>query len=273
VAEGAGRCGGIPSSDYDLVVYLTNEIANFEPVLEKLKRKLEGLQGFKYEMTKPYSIQFKLNGLTFDLLPVITFIPGILGPPPAYTAQLSEMLLRAKGIIGIGIQDLFNDYSSCLPEFAVEFSYRQTETMQTVLRLANFWDKMVDLGGTVISTRSKIIEVVAIASNQACKKKAGGNGKSVLTCFTRFLISMTHFSGLNVRHYVPGSVHPEARGLRRLPFILDPENSNHNLTHDMTPETMKLFEAAAVRTLEKIEALYLNEVNPDIMDLIDPRVN
>jgi len=268
VAGSVGKGTGIPGSDYDLVVYLNNELPPFESVLVKLKKKLEGLPGFKFERSTPYTIKFQVDGMKFDLLPAVNFVVGAAAE--TYNAQLNQTLQRAKES---NIRDFNHNYSSSLAQFAVEFVSGQTEDMRSVVRLAKFWNKMVDLKGVYVSGRSTIIEVIAIASssNQTNKKKPKGNARSVMSRFTLFLISMAQFSTLNITEYVnQGNLQPDPRVQMRLPFIRDPSNPNNNLVHNIKPEVINTFEAAAVCTLKKIDALYLNEVNPDIKALINP---
>ena len=127
------------------------------------------------------------------------------------------------------------------------------DIIRDTIRLAKFWDKKIDERWPEMgyySGRSAIIEAVVIYANRGRKKR------SVLTCFTRFLLEMEFFNSLEIlptKHFaiqaIPGSVR------KQRPLILDPTNPKNNLSYSLTPFQIETLEDAAWYTLTEIENL------------------
>jgi len=267
VAGSAGKKTALAGSDFDLVVFLNNAEPPFTTVLSDIKSMLSSKLGINFSTIKTtrYSVQFETDGLEYDLLPAAN--KRKINKKKHDQMKNTLNCYYANDVRSI--EDLNRLYGSGLTEFAISFISRSPEIILTVIRLAKYWNQMIDVGNEYISGRSTLIELVVLECNRRRKKR------SVLTCFTRFLLGMANFKTLNITsfaYYSKDKVPDEI--LSQRPLILDPSNPNNNFANglkreDGNDQLMEVFEDAARRTLQKL-SIPLENAYVEIEDFINP---
>jgi len=236
--------------DYDLVVFVNDEkpifkdvLNNFEDILRMADMDIKNIKVTRF------SIQFDVNGISFDLLPATNFVTQYPQPggPTLAQIQADGAMRFIKKNPGVGYK-----YGSSVCELQIEFLKNQSTFVHQVVRLAKFWNKTLNMG-TYISGRSTMIELIGI---HAAKIHEARGELSSLEGFKTFLQLMSNFETISVKfcdfyfeHEIPWNVKDQH------PLVLDPVNPYNNFAYfrgNMKAKIIEKFNQFAENTLDRM---------------------
>jgi hypothetical protein len=249
--------------DFDLVVFVNEEKPYFERVLAGIELVLttSDLEVKGIEKTR-HSVQFTVNGISFDLLPAANFVTQYPKPrdPELGKIQWQKTMEFIRRNPSQGYK-----YGSSVCEIASQFMKDQSSFVHDVARLSKFWNKTLHIDCN-ISGRSTLIELIGV---YAGRKEEQTGRRSLLEGFKSFLQLMTNFRKIEIvflenygRHDIPKDV----QGQR--PLVLDPANQFNNFAKFNKKDNeliIRKFEAFAKETLSRLNGISsspLFEVQP-----------
>jgi len=205
--------------DVDVVAFVNNENPPFDKVIENSEGILRPYSVVISNLSHtPHSIQFRVNGIDFDLLPAPNHTLGRQFYSPEGRVDFQKQAVHKK------IQEYYEStgryssmFSSGLAESQVEFMKKQTAFTHEVVRLAKYWLKSIPI--QKFPGSSMIIELIATFAAQR-------NPYYIMDGFRSFLVMMSDLRHVNITFgntFIPASL----SGQR--PMILDPSNPYNNL--------------------------------------------
>jgi len=230
--------------DYDCVIYVNDVDPPFEELLDEWDdifiQYLTELKG-ETKVTR-YSIQFKVEGFEFDILPA-----------PNYTGFNHDIISQAKIIWErISKQEKISYlYSSGLSELALQFMEKQSGFIHDLCRLTKFWNFTI-LFDQYVSGRSCIIEYLAVKAGQEEEKRLNiTNGRCMLRAFRRFLSYLIEYEQIGIVFF---EFYDKNRvSIYEKPFLIDPINPYNNLLASVPDSFLPTLSKCSKETLNRLE--------------------
>ncbi|XP_021959333.1 2'-5'-oligoadenylate synthase 1 [Folsomia candida] len=249
--------------DFDLVCFINGHMPPFSPALiqaflravKKADRTTQWqIQSITYNQ---HSVQVEVvtgEGVTFklDILPAANLVQG------DHLLNAMERLSIQEKCVGKTMRDRCKrfrerqNFSTSLAEATVSFVRAVPLNVSRIIRIAQYWDKCVDLGGARLTGRSYLIELVAMGTNLGRKPNRGLQAR-----FSHFLHQMRTLSSACIvftENYEESQIPADVR--RQRPLILDPINPFNNLGFQLRkPEmagVLQRWREAAEETLDFI---------------------
>jgi hypothetical protein len=248
--------------DFDLVVFVNEEKPYFERVLSGIEHVLttSDLEIKGIEKSR-HSVQFTVNGSSFDLLPAANFVTQYPKPgdPELGKIQWQKTMAYIRRNPSQGYK-----YGSTVCEIATQFMKDQSSFVHDVARLAKFWNKTLHIDCN-ISGRSTLIELIGI---YAGRKEEQTGRRSLLEGFKSFLQLMTNFRKIEIvflenygRHEIPWDVQAQR------PLVLDPANPFNNFAkfkrnNDLIIRKFEVFSKETLCRLNGTSSSPVFEVQP-----------
>lgn len=249
IAGSAGKKTTTFNWDMDLVLFINDEQPPFKEVLDNFEDTflIENSLDIKNIRKTPYSIQFTIGQIDFDILPAPNFVTRDSGRADADELQQQRTLDRIKcDPAKYGYM-----YSGGLAQASINFMKRQDDFAHDMVRLAKFWFK--SLFNEYVSGGKLLVELVAV---YAAQKEANYPSKSQLRCFTTFIHLMQNFECLDVVFEGEYKFREHQVTDNSRPRVMDPINPYNNLARNWSVSAQNQIKRYANETYRRLQNIY-----------------
>lgn len=247
--------------DYDCVVFINGEEPPFSDVMDEFEALINNFFDTPVKTT-PYSLQFKLDGIHFDLLPATNEVVRH-DTTDTTGVQVARTLDKIKRIPAGEIRY----HSAALTEGALSFIQSRSDFVLRFIKLCKCWNRGVKCNG-YISGRSTIIETIAVDVAEEEEREAGQRREpSLRNALTNFLELMRDTAEINVGFYHNYSRSAVPRHIaKQRPLVLDPSNPKNNLLYGLAQSALEPFEEDATEFVDEIREINGEAYQRDLND-------